>query len=73
MGDFIAQQDTPGELRCQRHSVPGPRSRQVQYNTLIGPLAPQHQAFSQAGVPPSRPQNKLKNPLLAGFFMLMEK
>jgi hypothetical protein len=69
VGDFIAQQDT--QVSFVANGIQFPTSQQAsQYNTLIGPLASQHQAFSQAGVPQSLPQNKPKKPLRRGFFML---
>lgn len=66
MGDFIAQQNT--QVSFVANGIQFPTSQQAsQYNTLIGPLASQHQAFSGHGVPQSLPQNKPKTPLLAGF------
>ncbi len=47
VGDFIAQQDT--QVSFVANGIQFPTSQQAsQYNTLIGPLASQHQAFSQA-------------------------
>ena len=47
VGDFIAQQHT--QVSFVANGIQFPTSQQAsQYNTLIGPLASQHQAFSQA-------------------------
>jgi hypothetical protein len=47
VGDFVAQQDT--QVSFVANGIQFPTSQQAsQYNTLIGPLAAQHQAFTQA-------------------------
>ncbi len=47
VGDFVAQQDT--QVSFVANGIQFPTSQQAsQYNTLIGPLAAQHQAFNQA-------------------------
>ena len=47
VGDFVAQQDT--QVSFVANGIQFPTSQQAsQYNTLIGPLASQHQAFNQA-------------------------
>ena len=47
VGDFIAQQDT--QVSFSANGIQFPTSQQAsQYNTLMGPLAAQHQAFNQA-------------------------
>ena len=47
VGDFVAQQGT--QVSFVANGIQFPTSQQAsQYNTLIGPLASQHQAFSQA-------------------------
>ncbi|WP_318369117.1 DUF3053 domain-containing protein [Enterobacter sp.] len=47
VGDFIAQQDT--QVSFVANGIQFPTSQQAsQYNSLIGPLASQHQAFTQA-------------------------
>jgi hypothetical protein len=47
VGDFITQQGT--QVSFVSGGIQFPTSQQAsQYNTLIGPLASQHQAFSQA-------------------------
>ena len=47
VGDFIAQQDT--QVSFVANGIQFPTSQQAsQYNSLIGPLAAQHQAFTQA-------------------------
>lgn len=47
VGDFISQQGT--QVSFVANGIQFPTSQQAsQYNTLIGPLASQHQAFSQA-------------------------
>ena len=47
VGDFIAQQGT--QVSFVANGIQFPTSQQAsQYNALIGPLASQHQAFTQA-------------------------
>lgn len=47
VGDFISQQGT--QVSFVANGIQFPTSQQAsQYNTLIGPLAAQHQAFTQA-------------------------
>lgn len=47
VGDFINEQGT--QVSFVSNGIQFPTSQQAsQYNTLIGPLASQHQAFSQA-------------------------
>ena len=47
VGDFVAQQDT--QVSFVANGIQFPTSQQAsQYNSLIGPLASQHQAFNQA-------------------------
>jgi len=47
VGDFIAQQET--QVSFSANGIQFPTSQQAsQYNSLIGPLASQHQAFTQA-------------------------
>lgn len=72
MGDFIAQQNT--QVSFVANGIQFPTSQQAsQYNTLIGPLASQHQAFSQPGVPQSLPQNKPKKPRFWRGFLCVAK
>jgi hypothetical protein len=47
VGDFISEQGT--QVSFVSNGIQFPTSQQAsQYNALIGPLASQHQAFSQA-------------------------
>lgn len=66
VGDFISEQGT--QVSFVSNGIQFPTSQQAsQYNALIGPLASQHQAFSQHGAQRSLLRNK-KTPLRRGFF-----
>ncbi len=66
VGDFINEQGT--QVSFVSNGIQFPTSQQAsQYNTLIGPLASQHQAFSRAGAQRSLQRNK-KNPRFGGVF-----